>query len=71
MHLKVTRRKFIQISGVAAAGLATSGLGFDLSPIRAHTQMLKTATNLKRDIFRRFDSMSISPSSKNKSLITD
>ena len=40
--MKVTRRKFIQISGAAAAGLATSGLGFDLSPVRAHAQMLKT-----------------------------
>ena len=42
MHMKVTRRKFIQISGAAAAGLATSGLGFDLSPVRAHAQLLKT-----------------------------
>jgi len=40
--MKVTRRKFIQISGAAAAGLATSGLGFDLSPVRTHAQMLKT-----------------------------
>jgi formate dehydrogenase major subunit len=40
--MKVTRRKFIQISSAAAAGLATSGLGFDLSPVRAHAQMLKT-----------------------------
>ncbi len=40
--MKVTRRKFIQISGAAAAGLATGGLGFDLSPVRAHAQMLKT-----------------------------
>ena len=42
MHMKLTRRKFIQISGAAAAGLAASGLGFDLSPVRAHAQMLKT-----------------------------
>ncbi len=42
MHMKVTRRKFIQLSGAAAAGLATGGLGFDLSPVRAHAQMLKT-----------------------------
>ena len=42
MHVKVTRRKFIQISGAAAAGLAAGGLGFDLSPVRAHAQMLKT-----------------------------
>jgi len=42
MHMKVTRRKFIQISGAAAAGLAASGLGFNLSPVRAHAQMLKT-----------------------------
>jgi len=40
--MKVTRREFIKISGVTAAGLATSGLGFDLSPIESHAQMLKT-----------------------------
>ncbi len=40
--MKVTRREFMQISGATAAGLAVSGLGFDLSPIRSHAQMLKT-----------------------------
>ena len=40
--MKVTRRKFIQISGATAAGIAVSGLGFDLSPIKSHAQMLKT-----------------------------
>jgi len=40
--MKVTRREFIQISGATAAGLAVSNLGFDLSPVRAHAQMLKT-----------------------------
>jgi formate dehydrogenase major subunit len=40
--MKVTRRKFIQISGVTAAGLAATGLGFDLSPVKAHAQMLRT-----------------------------
>jgi formate dehydrogenase major subunit len=40
--MKVTRRKFIQVSGAAAAGLAVSGLGFDLKPVRTHAQMLKT-----------------------------
>ncbi len=40
--MKVTRRKFMQISGASAAGLAVSGLGFDLSPVRSHAQMLKT-----------------------------
>ena len=38
----VTRRQFMQISGATAAGLAVSGLGFDLKPIKAHAQMLKT-----------------------------
>jgi formate dehydrogenase major subunit len=40
--MDVTRRQFIQISGATAAGLAVSGLGFDLKPIKAHAQMLKT-----------------------------
>lgn len=41
-HMKVTRRKFMQISGASAAGLAVSGLGFDFSPVKSHAQMLKT-----------------------------
>jgi len=40
--MDVTRRQFIQISGASAAGLAVSGLGFDLKPVKAHAQMLKT-----------------------------
>ena len=40
--MKVNRRQFIQITGAAAAGLAVSGLGFDLRPVKAHAQMLKT-----------------------------
>ncbi len=40
--MNVTRRKFIQITGASAAGLAVSGLGFDLTPIKSHAQMLKT-----------------------------
>ena len=40
--MDVTRRHFIQISGATAAGLAVSGVGFDLKPVKAHAQMLKT-----------------------------
>jgi formate dehydrogenase major subunit len=40
--MRITRRQFVQISGATAAGLAVSGLGFDLSPVRSHAQMLKT-----------------------------
>ena len=40
--MKLNRREFIQVTGATAAGLAVSGLGFDLSPIKAHAQMLKT-----------------------------
>ena len=40
--MRVNRRQFIQISSAAAAGLAVSGLGFDLRPVKAHAQMLKT-----------------------------
>ncbi len=40
--MKLNRREFIQITGAAAAGLAVSGLGFDLYPVKVHAQMLKT-----------------------------
>jgi formate dehydrogenase major subunit len=40
--MNVNRREFMQITGAAAAGLAVSGLGFDLSAVKAHAQMLKT-----------------------------
>ncbi len=40
--MDVNRRQFIQITGAGAAGLAVSGLGFDLKPVRAHAGMLKT-----------------------------
>ena len=40
--MKVDRRQFMQISGAAAAGLAVSGLGFDLKPVKVHAQLLKT-----------------------------
>ncbi len=37
-----TRRQFMQISGATAAGIAVGTLGFDLKPISAYAQMLKT-----------------------------
>jgi len=40
--MKLDRRQFIQVSGAAAAGLAVSRLGFDLKPVKAHAQMIKT-----------------------------
>jgi len=40
--MKLDRRQFIQVSGAAAAGLAVSRLGFDLKPVMAHAQMIKT-----------------------------
>ena len=40
--MNVTRRGFIKISGATAAGIAVSGMGFDLSPVKAHAQTLKT-----------------------------
>jgi formate dehydrogenase major subunit len=40
--MKINRREFIRITGATAAGLAVSGLGFDLRPVKAHAQMLKT-----------------------------
>ena len=40
--MNVTRRRFMQVSGATAAGLAVSRLGFDLSPVKAHARTLKT-----------------------------
>ena len=40
--MSITRREFIQITGATAAGLAVSGLGFNLSAVKSHAQMLKT-----------------------------
>lgn len=40
--MKLNRRDFIKISGATAAGVAVSGLGFDLKPVKAHAGMLKT-----------------------------
>ena len=40
--MNFNRREFIQVTGATAAGLAVSGLGFDLKPVKSHAQMLKT-----------------------------
>jgi formate dehydrogenase major subunit len=40
--MKLDRRDFIKISGATAAGVAVSGLGFDLTPVKSHAGMLKT-----------------------------
>jgi len=40
--MNLNRRQFIQVTGASAAGLAVSGLGFDLKPVKSHAQMLKT-----------------------------
>ena len=40
--MKLNRRDFIKITGATAAGIAVSGLGFDLKPVKAHAGMLKT-----------------------------
>ena len=40
--MKVNRRQFIAITGATAAGLAANRLGFDLKPVEARAQMLKT-----------------------------
>jgi formate dehydrogenase major subunit len=39
--MKVTRRRFIQISGATATGILLSQLGFDLSPIAAYAKTLR------------------------------
>ena len=40
--MKLNRRDFMKISGVTAAGIAVSGLGLDLKPVKAHASLLKT-----------------------------
>lgn len=40
--MKISRRKFMQLTGATTAGVAVSRLGFDMKPIKAHAQMLKT-----------------------------
>jgi formate dehydrogenase major subunit len=40
--MQMNRRKFMQVTGATTAGLAVSRLGFDLAPIKAHAQLLKT-----------------------------
>ena len=39
--MELTRRRFLQLSGAAWAGVAFSGLGFDLGPIAAYAQGFK------------------------------
>lgn len=41
MHVKITRRSFLKVSGATAAGMALGSLGFDLSPIAAYAQTLR------------------------------
>jgi formate dehydrogenase major subunit len=43
----VTRRDFLKISGVTAAGLALSRLGFDLTPACVHAAELRTELRIK------------------------
>ena len=38
----LNRRHALKMLATTAAGLAVSGLGFDLKPVKAHAQMLKT-----------------------------
>lgn len=40
--MTLNRREFMQVTGATAAGLAVSSLGFDMKPVKAHAQMLKT-----------------------------
>ncbi len=43
----VTRRDFLRISGVAAAGLTLSQLGFDLTPAEVYAAELRMALRIK------------------------
>ena len=39
--MELTRRRFLQLTGSACAGVTFGGLGFDLSSIKAHAQEFK------------------------------
>ena len=39
--MQITRRDFMKISGAAVGGLALSGLGFNLVPVKAYAQELR------------------------------
>ena len=39
--MELTRRRFIQLTGSAAAGITVGALGFDLIPIKAHAREFK------------------------------
>jgi formate dehydrogenase major subunit len=41
--MQITRRDFMKISGAAVGGLALGGLGFNLTPVKAHAKALKIA----------------------------
>jgi formate dehydrogenase major subunit len=41
--MQITRRDFMKISGAAVGGLALGGLGFNLTPVKAHATALKIA----------------------------
>jgi len=43
----LTRREFLRYSGVAAAGLTLSHLGFDLTPAQVYAAELRTALRIK------------------------
>lgn len=40
--MTLNRRDFMKVSGTTAAGIAFSGLGLDLKPVKAHASLLKT-----------------------------
>jgi len=43
----ITRRDFFKVSGVAAAGITISQLGFDLTPVKAYAAELRTELRIK------------------------
>ena len=43
----LTRREFLRVSGIAAAGLTLSQLGFDLTPAQLYAAELRTSLRIK------------------------
>ncbi len=45
--MEITRRGFLRVTGTVGSGIALSGLGINMSPVRAYADELNKANRLK------------------------